>query len=465
MARSERSGAQRAARAGAGAGRQHQRKPARRRRAVLLARPRARAATSGAARRPRAPDRLGEPLGRQVALLGHVDDHAQQPPAPERHHQHAAHAHARVAPRPAGSRTARAGRGQGSAARPWRSRPKLRGRTGRRLDPSDTVRALKAMCAWRSTSKRGPARGLDGASARRGSSCSRSSRADGFELDELREAAAQDRLPCCPVERVLGGEGQAPPRDEVAEETGPGRPSSSTRLSRALGHAASPRPDEARYTEADVERAQASRRITRRGPPERGRPRDQPRDEPARCRTLAATVVRAFGEAFLQRRRQRARPRAALTRRPCDISDPSPLPLLEPRARTSAARAAAPGGGRARPSSRRAPARVASTSRSASPTSSASPGSARARPGGARRRGRRLRASWSTDAAEPPVRLVKTIGDAAMLVSPEPDAVLVETALGARRGGRNEGEDSPAARGRGRAARRCRGPATGTGAR
>ncbi len=45
-------------------------------------------------------------------------------------------------------------------------------------------------------------------------------------------------------------------------------------------------------------------------------------------------------------------------------------------------------------------------------------------------------------AAEPPVRLVKLIGDAAMLVGPEPDAV-VEAALGLVEAATDEGEDFP----------------------
>ena len=71
----------------------------------------------------------------------------------------------------------------------------------------------------------------------------------------------------------------------------------------------------------------------------------------------------------------------------------------------------------------------------------------------------------AAEAVEPPVRLVKLIGDAAMLVGPEP-APVVEAALelveAADAGGR--GLPAPARRGRLRR-RRCRGAATGTGAR
>jgi adenylate cyclase len=43
---------------------------------------------------------------------------------------------------------------------------------------------------------------------------------EGFTLDELREAAAHDRLALLPVERVLAGEGKLYTQEEVAEETG-----------------------------------------------------------------------------------------------------------------------------------------------------------------------------------------------------------------------------------------------------
>jgi adenylate cyclase len=43
---------------------------------------------------------------------------------------------------------------------------------------------------------------------------------EGFTLDELREAAAHNRLALLPVERVLAGEGNLYTREELAEETG-----------------------------------------------------------------------------------------------------------------------------------------------------------------------------------------------------------------------------------------------------
>src|SRR5215213_3353870 len=43
---------------------------------------------------------------------------------------------------------------------------------------------------------------------------------EGFMLEELRDAAAQDRLALLPVERVLAGEGKLYTREELVEETG-----------------------------------------------------------------------------------------------------------------------------------------------------------------------------------------------------------------------------------------------------
>ena len=43
---------------------------------------------------------------------------------------------------------------------------------------------------------------------------------EGFSLEELREAAAQNRLALLPVERVLAGDGKLYTREELAEETG-----------------------------------------------------------------------------------------------------------------------------------------------------------------------------------------------------------------------------------------------------
>ena len=104
---------------------------------------------------------------------------------------------------------------------------------------------------------------------------------------------------------------------------------------------------------------------------------------------------------------------------------------MRPRARSSARWSAAAGSCRAR-----------ARSSSPSPTWSASPGSAR--------KWRRTSSGawpcawkrWPAEVAEPPVRLVKTIGDAAMLASPEPEPLLGAT-LALIEAADAEGEDFP----------------------
>src|SRR5215210_5768933 len=62
---------------------------------------------------------------------------------------------------------------------------------------------------------------LDGASDRDARlELLRSLEDEGFSVEELREAAAQDRLALLPVERVLAGEGKLYTREELLEETG-----------------------------------------------------------------------------------------------------------------------------------------------------------------------------------------------------------------------------------------------------
>src|SRR5215208_6378708 len=48
----------------------------------------------------------------------------------------------------------------------------------------------------------------------------RSLEQEGFSLDELREAAAHDRLALLPMERVLAGDGKLYTPEELAEQTG-----------------------------------------------------------------------------------------------------------------------------------------------------------------------------------------------------------------------------------------------------
>ena len=150
-ARSERFGRSAPARAGARAGRKHEREPACRRGDVLAPHPEPerdeRLRHVGLQRG----DRLGEPLGRQLALVGHVHDHAQQPPAPERHHEHAAHPHVlERAGQPVVERPTQAAR-RGEWLDLGDHTPEATGRPGRR--PAQAAAARAASCCSRSITR------------------------------------------------------------------------------------------------------------------------------------------------------------------------------------------------------------------------------------------------------------------------------------------------------------------------
>jgi adenylate cyclase len=91
--------------------------------------------------------------------------------------------------------------------------------------------------------------------------------ADGATLDELKRAVAEDRLALLPVERVLAGEGRYSAR-EVAERSGL-EPDFQDRLTRALGLALAG-PDERVYGDDDVEAARTVKRFLDAGFPEDG---------------------------------------------------------------------------------------------------------------------------------------------------------------------------------------------------
>ena len=83
-------------RPGASARREHQREPACRRGHILLGHPQAQANELGLDVGLERRQRLDQALGRQVAAFRDLHHHAQDPPRPERNHQHRPHAHALV---------------------------------------------------------------------------------------------------------------------------------------------------------------------------------------------------------------------------------------------------------------------------------------------------------------------------------------------------------------------------------
>ncbi len=118
---------------GAGARRQHQREAAGRGRDVLARRPEAEPTSAAGTSASSADSGSASRSGGSSLLLGHLDHHAQQPPAAERHHQHAAHPHALELAEPVVERPPqRAGGGQRLDLGDHASEPTPRARDQRR---------------------------------------------------------------------------------------------------------------------------------------------------------------------------------------------------------------------------------------------------------------------------------------------------------------------------------------------
>ena len=92
--------------------------------------------------------------------------------------------------------------------------------------------------------------------------------ADGVELEELRDAVGSGRLALLPVERALSGEGPRYTAREVAEESGVELSDLQT-LMAAIG-VSDPGPDERVHTRADVEAAKRLKAFIDLGLPEEG---------------------------------------------------------------------------------------------------------------------------------------------------------------------------------------------------
>lgn len=119
---------------------------------------------------------------------------------------------------------------------------------------------------------------------------------DGFELDYLREAVEQDRLALLPVETVLGGE----PRytaERVAKKTELDA-EFLERLWHALGMPVADEEEKA-YTKADVDAAKGVHEILEAGLPEDGL-LEITRSMSQSMATLAASVGSVFNESFIE---------------------------------------------------------------------------------------------------------------------------------------------------------------------
>jgi adenylate cyclase len=120
---------------------------------------------------------------------------------------------------------------------------------------------------------------------------------EGFTLEELREAAAQDRLALLPVERVLAGEGKLYTREELAEQTGLD-PSFLDEAGRTLGVPIR-EPDERSITQDELELSRSAKALL-----DAGLPQEDFLELTAvmsrSMANIAATFASVFGEALLQ---------------------------------------------------------------------------------------------------------------------------------------------------------------------
>ena len=241
---------------------------------------------------------------------------------------------------------------------------------------------------------------------------------EGFTLDELREAAAHDRLALLPVERVLAVEGKLYTREELAEETGLDL-DFLDEAARALGVPIR-QPGERAITEDVLELSRSAKVLLDAGLP------------PEAFLELTAVMSRSMANIAASSpgssggapagRRHGARPRPPVRR-----SAPQPRPARRAHARADVNL-------RMREQMREAV--ISQAELQSGKLAGVQPvavgfvdivGFTRLGEdvspddvGAVVRRFERAVA----DAVEPPVRLVKTIGDAAMLVAPEPAPVV-----------------------------------------
>jgi adenylate cyclase len=246
---------------------------------------------------------------------------------------------------------------------------------------------------------------------------------EGFGLEELREAAAHDRLALLPVERVLAGEGKLYTREELAEETRID-PAFMDEAARALGVPVR-EPGERAITEEEVELGRNAKALLDAGLS----PESFLELTAAMSRSMqniASSLTAVFGEAFLQAgdtERDLGLRYAEAMRQLGPLAAPTLQHMLNLRLREEMRQAvisqAELHSGRLEGSQ---PITVGfvdivgftKLGEDVEPEDL----------GAVVRSFERAVA----DAVEPPVRLVKTIGDAAMLVAPEPGPV-VETVV------------------------------------
>jgi adenylate cyclase len=245
---------------------------------------------------------------------------------------------------------------------------------------------------------------------------------DGIPLEELERATREGRLALLPVERVLEGGGDRYTAREVAEASGV-ELEQLLRYRRALGLPA-PEPEEPAFSELDLEAARRLAAARAAGFPY------EAAVEVARATSealagVAATVARVFGEAYLQpgdTERDVALRYAAVTRELAPLLEGTVAYVMRIRLREEVRQAVLG-------SEELATGHLQGLEEIgvcfADLVGFTGLGE-RAPPEELGAVAGRL-ADLAAEAAKPPVRLVKTIGDAAMLVSPQSGALLDAT--------------------------------------
>jgi adenylate cyclase len=259
---------------------------------------------------------------------------------------------------------------------------------------------------------------------------------DGFELDELREAVEQDRLALLPVETVLGGEPEHT-ASQVAEKANVDL-DFLQRLWNALGMPVAGEGEKA-YTQADVDAAKGVHEILQTGLPEEAL-LEVTRAMSQSMATVAAAVGRAFGTAFIREGDNELDLARRYTGVAKEVAPHVPLLLAhvfaiqqreELRRAMVDLEAASKGELAGAEDITVAFADLVGFTRLGERIPPDELGSVASRLG-----------ELASEAAEAPVRFVKTIGDAAMLVSYKADPVIKAT-LALVEAAENEGENFP----------------------
>jgi adenylate cyclase len=247
---------------------------------------------------------------------------------------------------------------------------------------------------------------------------------EGFTLEELREAAAHDRLALLPVDRILAGDGQLYTQEELAEKTGLDV-DFLIEAARALGVPVR-EPGERAITEEELELSMSAKALLDAGvPPEAFLELTAVMSRS--MQTIAATMSSVFGEAFLRpgdTERDLGLRYAEALKNLGPLAGPTLQQMFNLRLREQMREAVI---GQAELQSGRLAGSQPVTVGFVDIVGFTRLGEDVA----AEDLGTVVRSFEKavSDAVEPPVKLVKTIGDAAMLMSPEAGPA-VETVLG-----------------------------------